>query len=155
LIVVKFYLKLLWMIFMGRVIERVREEWCKIGRPFVNYTAAQTVFNAAAISVSNGWDVYSGMEDAGRNLPFIAGVNLVYAKCVDSIARGLGKYGRLGANLFSMGVTGAFYGYGLLTNDNDPAVPTVLAGAIGLVLTNRQVSGIRQEGLEEVAEKDV
>lgn len=137
---------------MKRITNKLKDEWKNIGRPFINYTAAQTAFNATAITASNGGDLYSGAEDSVINLPFFAGVNLGYAKCVDTITRKMGKYGRLGANAFSLGVSGAFYTYALLTNDNDPTIPALLAGAIGLTLTNKQVNQIQREGLEEKIE---
>jgi hypothetical protein len=126
-----------------KTLEKISEEWNTLKVPFIRYTLAQTALNGAVIASQTNGDFAAAGEDAVTNLPFFAVVNLGYAKCVDYITRKLGKYGRLGANSFSLGVTGAFYTYALMTNDTDPTIPSAVAGTIGIVLTNKQVSEIQ------------
>ena len=123
---------------------QVRTEWENLRRPWTRYTAAQTGLNGAIIAVNTG-SVMTGAGDALRNLPFIGAVNLFYAKTVDYLVRHTGKHGRLAGNLFSLGVSAAFYAYAHATNDSNPDVPCAIAGVIGLYLTNRQVSDIKGE----------
>lgn len=126
-------------------IDLIVNEWRKIEKPFYKYTASQTLLNATIIVYANGGNFQSATEDAATNLPFFASTNLVYAKCVDTITKKLGKYGRLGANIFSLIITGGFYTYATLTNDNDPTIPSTIAGILGLYLTNQQVTDIENK----------
>lgn len=127
-----------------KTLEIISEEWNTLKAPFIRYTLAQTALNGAVIAASQTkGDFAAAGEDALTNLPFFAVVNLGYAKSVDYITKKLGRYGRLGANAFSVGVTGVFYTYALMTNDTDPTIPSAVAGTIGIVLTNKQVSEIQ------------
>ncbi|PIN75030.1 hypothetical protein COV18_04700 [Candidatus Woesearchaeota archaeon CG10_big_fil_rev_8_21_14_0_10_37_12] len=119
-------------------------EWNNIKCSFVRYTSAQTALNFALITAQTK-DVSAGLEDAIKNVPFFAVTNLIYAKGVDYITKSSGKYGRLNANLFSLTVTGLFYTYALLTNDSDPTLPSMIAGSIGIYLTNKQVTEIKSD----------
>lgn len=129
---------------MSKTIDSIIEEWGKIKKPFYKYTTAQTLLNDTIIAIDNGGNILSATEDAAKNLPFFATINLVYAKGVDYITRKLGRYGRLGANIFSLSVTGGFYLYAALTNDNDPTIPSAIAGTIGIYFTNQQVTDIQK-----------
>lgn len=124
-------------------LDALVEEWHNLREPFMKYTAAQTVLNFTVIACQTEGNMATAAEDALKNMPFIAATNLGYAKCVDYITRKLGKHGRLGANMFSLAVTGAFYAYAAMTNDSDPTIPSTVAGIIGLYLTNSQVSQIQ------------
>ena len=125
-----------------KTLEILASEWNALGRPFIRYTAAQTGLNGAIIACQTGCDIGTATQDAMTNLPFFAFVNLGYAKGVDYITRKLCRYGRLGANAFSLAVTGAFYTYAALTNDADPTIPSAIVGTIGLYLTNKQINEI-------------
>ena|SRR3989338_2627385 len=81
----------------------------------------------------------SALKTSVTNFPFFGAVNLVYAQGVDFTAR---KYGRVGANLLCLGVNATFAAYAYLTGDRDPTYQALATTAVGLVLTNMQVSSI-------------
>ncbi|MCK5026686.1 MAG: hypothetical protein KAS15_08880 [Nanoarchaeota archaeon] len=136
-------------------LEKLIGDWNILKDSFIRYTLAQTTLNGAVILSQTRGDFVAAGEDAFTNLPFFAVVNLGYAKGVDYMTRKLGKYGRIGANAFSLGVTGAFYTYALMTNDTDPAIPSAVAGAIGIVLTNKQVNEIRSQQGYNIEERSL
>lgn len=129
---------------MTSPLETIVNEARTLWKPWLAYTVGQTLANGTIIGVKEG-DAEVGAADAMRNIPFQAVCNVFYAKGVDYITRRLGKYGRLGASAFSVVVTLAFYGWGRLTNETDPLVPASIMGAVGLYLTNRQVSQIQSQ----------
>ena len=127
-----------------RVVSYIAGQWDTLKYAWIRYTAAQTALNAIVITANTRGDVLAGLEDSMTNLPFFGIVNLGYAKCVDLITHKLGRFGRVGANGFSVSVSTAFYGYARMTNDTDPLIPAIVAGIVGIVLTNRQVTEIQK-----------
>ena len=90
--------------------------------------------------------VVEGLETAAKtslsNLPFFALVNTFYAKGIDVVAK---RFGRLGANILCLGVNAGFAGYAYMFGDNDPSYQALATTAVGLYLTNNQVTDIQQK----------
>lgn len=97
------------------------------------------------IKTATGEGINSGIESmvntAFHNLPFFAIVNTGYAKAVDIVTR---KYGRIGANALCLTVNAGFVVYAYVTGDNDPTYQVAVTTAVGLALTNHQVSDIQR-----------
>lgn len=100
-----------------KTLELMLNELGKIKKPFVIYSATYTSLNAALAIVDTGADMPVVGHDVLNNAKLILPINLGYAFCVDMIVRNCGKYGRLVANMFSVGVASSFYAYALMTND--------------------------------------
>ncbi len=107
---------------------------------FSALTGVAEGIKTASSGLENSLDI--GVETTLNNFPFFGVVNLVYAQGVDLITK---KLGRVGANIFCLGVNAAFYGYATLTGDVDPAYQVLATTAVGLTLTNSQVSSIQKQ----------
>lgn len=120
-------------------------------KPFIRYTSGQTLLNCAMNYFSNGNNLEDAIQDAGKNLLFFSLVNGVYTSIVNYLVNKFPDNRWLVTNAFSLSVSGAFYVYALITNDNDPLVPSLATGITGLVLTNIHVSDLEKE-LEKTIE---
>jgi len=82
-----------------------------------------------------------GVKAGVYNLPFFLAVTSVYAKGVNYVTK---RFGRVGANVLSLSVAAAFYAYARTTGDSDPTYPSLANAALGLTLTNIQVSDLEK-----------